>query len=350
MQFAGAANYVVTFDHLIEEVNNIVFKIVEVDYESLGRDLGKFVAIGSVIQKLYPDDLTIVANMDGDYKGKEMENLHLNNGKEVPNNLLGLLANGTKYFDAFVYLGMEPTRRPKPVSLELQKTQDGKIVVPTYNDMTKLAKYLIIVLFYILIRGHPPSVTEAYVNQPMPKFMTTVLGCRDNIFDITDYLASFYSVKMDPKWFQHLPTNHISQEGVNRLGLRVAGYRLVSIFTNVEPDLYTAKSVSNNEYRQLTKPSYLDTAVEIMRSFKTAGYCWDFHPATRSPDIFSTYGNINKSASNLMLECYTTETLTKLKDTKRLAVMPVYDPAHTDYKTWSMKMKYIARKRIFPTD
>lgn len=89
---------------------------------------------------------------------------------------------------------------------------------------------------------------------------------------------------------------------MNRLGLGVAGYRLVLIFNIVEPDLYTTKSTTKNEYCQSKNPPYLDSAVEVIRSFKTAGYCWDFHPATRSPKIINTYGNINKNATNLMLE------------------------------------------------
>ncbi|KAI6248217.1 hypothetical protein HI914_03085 [Erysiphe necator] len=321
--------------------------MVQIDSESLGQFLGKFVEVGSIVNKLSPDDLTIIANMDGEYDGKESIDVHQNDDKTVPNTLLGLLANGTKFFDAVVYIGMEKSRRPKAIKLELNSAGDGPLSFPTYDDFGKLTTYIFVVYFYIVIRAHPPSDNGAYQNQPIPKFITTVMNCRESIFEIANYLASFDLIKLNPIWVKHIPTKHISQEAMNRLGLGVAGYRLVSIFNIVEPDLYNSKSDAKNEYKQTQKPRYLDTAIAVIKSFKTAGYCWEFHPATRNPTIISKYGNINKNASNLMLESYTTETLKKLLTIKKLAVMPVYDPFHTDYRTWTLSMAYKAKSRIF---
>ncbi|KAI6249191.1 hypothetical protein HI914_02550 [Erysiphe necator] len=282
LRSTGASDHVVRFDHLIKEIAKWDFNVIQID-----------------------------TNMDGDYEGKESLDIHENDGKTVPNTLLGLLANGTKFFDAVVYIGMEESRRPKAIKLELSATGDGPLSFPTYDDVSKLTTYIFVVYFYIVIRAHPPSDNGAYQNQPMPKFITTVMNCRESIFEIANYLASFDLIKLNPVWVRYIPTTHISQEAMNRLGLGVAGYRLVSVFNIVEPDLYTSKTDEKNEYKQAQKPKYLDTAIAVIRSFELAGYCWDFHPATRNPTIISKYGNINKNASNLMLEAYTTETLRK---------------------------------------
>lgn len=138
IRLAGAEDKPLDFSNVIREVNKINFKIITVKGRELPKILTKFVAIGSIIHKLSPDDLTIVANMDGPYDGKEVKDTHLNDGKNVPNTLLGLLANGTKFFDAVIYLGMEPSRRSKPSVLELKATDDEMIEVPTYDDLTKL--------------------------------------------------------------------------------------------------------------------------------------------------------------------------------------------------------------------
>ncbi|RKF65594.1 hypothetical protein OnM2_005017 [Erysiphe neolycopersici] len=313
------------------------FGVIQVDSKYIGQLLGKFVAIGSIIHKLTPNDLTIFANLDGDYPNKESKNVHDNDGKSVPNTIDGLLANGTKFFDAVVYLGIAKNRRPKPVITQR---------VPTYVDMSKLATYLFAAFFYVLIRARPPSDCDAYRNQPMPRFITTVIKCKATSSQIIEYLSSFDLIKLGPKWVKYIPTS-IREDTVNRLGLVVAGYRLVSVFNQVQPDLYTSTTQKHQKYKQKTKPKYLDRAIEVAKSFKTAGYCWDFHPATRSPDLISKYGNINKNATNLMLESYTTETLVKLVETNRLPAKPIFDPAHTEYRTWTLDMKYIATAKIF---
>ncbi|KHJ33027.1 hypothetical protein EV44_g3295 [Erysiphe necator] len=138
------------------------------------------------------------------------------------------------------------------------------------------------------------------------------MGCQCTTYEVTEYLASFDLIKLKLEWVKSVPMKKRSQDAVNRFGIGVAGY------------------------------CYLDEAVEIAKSLKAGGYCWDFHPATRSPEIISKYGNTNKNATNLMLECYTTEKLNYLKKIKRLAVYPVFDPAQTVYRTLTISMKYVA--------
>ncbi|RKF62101.1 hypothetical protein OnM2_036073 [Erysiphe neolycopersici] len=260
--------------------------------------------------------------------------------------VMRLLANGTKFFDALVYLSMEEEIRPKPIFLEFEKAADGTIEIPTYDDMSKLTTFIFVAYFFVVIRAHAPSDNGIYANQPIPNFIANIMNCKSTVTEVSDYISSFDLIKLSPEWVKFIPTTSISQESVNRLGLGVAGYRLVSVFNVIAPDMYTDKTAKDEEYKYATKPAYLDVAVSVMRSFRQAGYCWNFHPATRSPDIMSTYGNINKNAGNLILECYTKKTLEKLKSIKKLSVIPQFDPAHTEYRTWTLEMKYKASHRI----
>ncbi|RKF57809.1 hypothetical protein OnM2_071064 [Erysiphe neolycopersici] len=316
MRVLKTSDHVVDFKNVIREINKMDFGIINIDSKALANSLSKFVAVGSLVHKLTSDDITVISNLDGDYPHKETKDVTEVDGKIVPNTIRGLLANGTKFFDAIVYLSIDDERKPKPVFLQFEKAGDGTIEIPTYDDMAKLTTFIFVAYFYVVIRAHPPSDSGVYATQPMPNFITNIMNFRSTI-------AEF------------IPTTSISQESVNRLGLGVAGYRLVSVFNVIEPDMYKDKAKGDEEFRYPTKPKYIDTAVEVMRSFRQAGYCWNFHPATRSPDIMSTYGNVNKNAGNLILECYTKKTLEKLKEIKKLSVIPQFDPAHTEYRTWT---------------
>ncbi|POS85298.1 hypothetical protein EPUL_002789 [Erysiphe pulchra] len=304
-------------------------KIIQIDNKYLAKKISKFIAVGSTVHKLTSDELTIVANMKGKYINKEEKLIHNNGGMTVPDTVTGLMANGTKFLDAIIYLDLEPNRRPKPSPSDMHGNDDEELKIPTYDDLSKLITYIFVVFFYVLIRAHVPSKNKDNKGQPMPKFITLFLGVTDPIADI------------------HAPARNISQEAINSIGLGVAGYRLVSVFNILKPDLYCEAPVPSGKVDIKKKPNYIDTAVSVARSFVTAGHCWDFHPATRNPNIITKYGNINKNASNLLTECYTKDTLLSLVKIKKLALVPQFDPSHTNFRLWDETMVYKATKPIF---
>ncbi|POS83810.1 hypothetical protein EPUL_004103 [Erysiphe pulchra] len=226
-------DYKLNFENVIKEVNSWDFKVIQIDSVQLSQTLTKFIEVGSIIHKLTPDELTVVANHKGKYANKEEQLVEKVDNSIIPKTIAGLMANGTKFLDAVIYLSMEPSRRPKPSPTDMEPDDEGNIELPTYDDLVKLTTYMFVVFFYILIRAHSPSDTGDYKGQPMPKFITTILGVHDSIGDIIDYLASFDLQKIDPSWVQNVPAKNISQEAINRFGLGVAGYRLVSVF-NIE--------------------------------------------------------------------------------------------------------------------
>ncbi|RKF65353.1 hypothetical protein OnM2_009026, partial [Erysiphe neolycopersici] len=162
MRTLKTSNHVVDFSNVIKEINKMDFGIIDIDSKALAASLSKFVAVGSLIHKLTPDDITVIANLDGNYPHKETKNVTEVDGRKVPNTIRGLLANGTKFFDALVYLSMEDEIRPKPVFLEFEKASDGTIEIPTYDDMAKLTTFIFVAYFFVVIRAHAPSDSGIY--------------------------------------------------------------------------------------------------------------------------------------------------------------------------------------------
>lgn len=134
---------------------------------------------------------------------------------------------------------MEHNRRLQPSTTQLEVLDERSIEVPIYDDMSKLTTYIFVAFFYVLIVAHAPSDIGAYKNQPMPKFITTVMGCQCTTYEVTEYLASFDLIKLKLEWVKSVPMKKRSQDAVNRFGIGVAGYWLVSVFNLMQPDLYT---------------------------------------------------------------------------------------------------------------
>ncbi|POS81895.1 hypothetical protein EPUL_006525, partial [Erysiphe pulchra] len=304
------------------ELSQWNLKDIIVDYESLGNALRPFVLSGSKVHRLVPEDLNVYANTSGIYENKEITKIIKINGLEVPTTMMGLMANGTKFFDAWIWLSMNPNLRPAPIKLPYTNKPDEKVELSTYDDMGMLTTYIFIAYFFILIRAHPPTQLDAYHKQPMPKFISTILGTTATAVEVAMYLASFELIKLNNEWVKQIKPLTLNVEAANRLGLGVAGYRLVSVFNLILPTKYYSDDPKVNEALKETRPPWLEVSLKVMQSFKNAGPCWDFHPATRDPNLISKYGNINKNATNMILDCYTAETIKLLLDGKKLSVEP----------------------------
>jgi len=327
---------------------------VQQDPEVYAKILQAFVNEGSQLHNLHVDDITVFFNPSGDVADVEKDNVRTIDGKKVANTVSGLLAAGAKFFDAVLYLSLPEDRRPQPSNHQEPKKSGQIIKFPLYNDVGLITQYIFSMYFFIMIRAHPPSNLADYKAQPMPKFISAVLGIEQAAAAMAEYLASFSLSNLNPAWVKYIDVKGLSQEAASRFGLGVAGYRIVSIFNVIIPDKYrtTKKGEPILEHEKDAipleeKPAWLDDAIKVAKSFKDAGPCWDFHPATRNPNVLSKYGNINKNATNLLLASYSAPTVQKMVQTKKLAVPPVGDASYTEYLQWGGKGEYVATSKIF---
>jgi len=309
---------------LLNAVAKIRTNVIEQNPTLLAKALEGFVIEGSKRHKINKEDLTVeVFNSHKDQFTK--------NGAKLDDLMLLLLKGGTCFFDAWLYLGMEKATRPEVTYIDDPEDSSAMDGPGAKGDPSKITSYVFFVYFYIMVRGHAPSLGNAYDGQNVPAFLKSVLAIGDNPKVVARYLASFDLNKMDPAWVCEIPTVGMGREAQTRFGLGVAGYRICSVFNYYKPD-----ADGHEEYAE---------AVEVAKSFLAGGLDWDFHPATRSPDVLTKYGNINKNCTNLLLKVYKEDTIKTMLAAKKLAVVPVYDEAHTNYVNWVDK--YEVKRPIF---
>lgn len=289
-------------------------KLIFQDPVKIAGVLAKFVHDGSQTHILNTDDVTvsIFAKDEAEFN---KESVNLEKKYEI------LMRGGSRFFNVFFYLGLDEESRPKATvlpDLPIGAEADG---MSNYADAGTISKYIFYTYFFIMIRGHAPTSSSAYAGQPVPKFLSAVLAMKESPQIVSNYLATFDLNSIDPNWVRHVPTVGLSKEAESRFGLGVAGYRLCSVFNHYKPD----KDLDDN----------LLESVEVAKSFLDAGLDWDFHPATRSANLLSKYGNINKNCGNLILLCYQENTIKKMVAAKKLYAVPEEDPSHGNYLQWS---------------
>lgn len=304
------------------EVDLLKFGIVPNISQQIATTIQKFIDIGSKKSALAINAISIR------YSTTPLK--VTGTGKTLPNvkppspakNLTFLMACGTKFFDALYYLSLPDNLRPEVVDpVELLDINQNFTCYETFDDPMTLAKYLFFIYFYYLTRASPPQVPLTGLPAPVPKFLRDVLGIRDDLSQIIDYVCSFPLEQMDAGWVRHIKFDGLGQETLMRFGLGVAGYRMAAPFKLL--DLPADKEV---QFR---------AAYNVAKSFATQAPCWDFHPLTRSANVLNMYGNLNKNLANLMLECFPAQALTELETLRTIFEFPVRDPAHLNYRAWT---------------
>jgi hypothetical protein len=154
----------------------------------------------------------------------------------------------------------------------------------------------------------------------IPNFLKTIMGLDQDQHIYVERICSFEPRKFDPKWAMYVQFKGLGQETLSRFGLGVAGYRNFGPF-----GLYKAKADMSPE---------LAPAFEFARTIATSPSSWNVHPLTRSPDVLTKRGNLNKNLSNLMLHAFTQEQLKEMKDAKIIYKIPEREPTHRNYFQW----------------
>jgi hypothetical protein len=330
MRMAGT---LVNINEVLRQVSALdIVDIVQVP-EKFADIFRSFVVAGSKLHRISKDEVTVFFIPDTMLtQFPEDERVQIIE-KWIPKDIKGLLRCGAKFLDAVIYLSLAEEDRPLPKSHPGTQKQKDVVKFALYNDPSKITKYLFFVYFYIMIRAHTPSEKPQYQNQPVPKFLSSILGITSKPGEVADYLASFDLTGLDPAWVKHIKPVELGQETQSRLGLGVAGYRLPAVVDTLTPNKEGWEKHAG--------------ALSVTRSFIRGGLCWDFHPATRAPALLTKYGNINKNVTNLILDLYTEQKIEELLKIKKLAVKPVRDEGHINYLTWTTEMHYSATSPIF---
>jgi len=321
------------FSTVSTQIRSINFGTIDINPKEFAAILQRYIVQGSQRYTLSLKDIQVYANPSWDIEGKETTSVIEIDGKTVANTLEGLLAVGTRFLDAVVFLSLPNNQKPSPEVHPIPKSITPPPQIATYNNHSEIAKCMFFSFFYLLTRARAHAITGYITTKVVPSFLKNVLSISRQPHEVADYLSSFDMNNLDPAWIRHIVLKDIGREALNRFGLGVAGYRLTAPFKLREPNRPGWETYKN--------------AVEVAKSFATEPACWNFHPATRDPDLLTRYGNINKNLGNLILLVYTNDTIEELVSARTLYQKPPNEVAYTNFTTWTPDMAYKCADPIF---
>lgn len=228
-------------------------------------------------------------------------------------NLFELLKLGMKLFDAVVWLHQgRPTTHPLQVDAAF-KQED----IPSAHEVARAVFYC---YFMLLTQARYPAGSANKEKPRIPNFLRTIMGMEEDQSHYVDLICSFEPQKFDPAWIKYVKFDNFGQEVLSRFGLGVAGYRMFGPFSLYQP--------------HSSMPADLNPAFQFARTLAKSRASWDIHPLTRSPNVLTARGNLNKNLGNLILDCFSEEQINEMVTTKILFKKPEREAAHRDYKTW----------------
>lgn len=228
--------------------------------------------------------------------------------------LTELLAIGMKLFDAVVWLTAgRPTTHPLMEDPGMKKED-----IPSMHDVARSVFFC----YFMLVTQARYPVSKNSADKPViPNFLRAIMGMDKEQHVYVETVCSFEPQKFNAAWARHVKFQNFGQEVLSRFGLGVAGYRMFGPF-----GLYEPKASMDPKLRP---------AFNFARKVSKAPSSWDVHPLTRKPNILKARGNLNKNLANLMHEAFEPETLEEMRKAKIIYNIPVKEPTHREYKTWT---------------
>lgn len=303
-----------TFTANAQSLGTPNFLIIDVDPVQVARAFQDYLIRGSQLTGVSLDDIST--------------SLHTVPANPRTATLADLVAGGMKLFDAVVWM-----TAGRPASHPL--TLDPSISVDDQPSMHEIARAVFYVYFFLLTQARYPVANEGDEKPKVSNFLTNVMGMDKDQSHYVKLICTFAPQKFNPAWVKHVNFERLGQEVLSRFGLGVAGYRMFGPFK-----LYSPKSDLSAE---------LLAAYNFARNVAMNPPTWDIHPLTRSPEILTSRGNLNKNLTNLILDCFTTEQIQEMAAAKVLYGVPERQPNYMNYKTWSAEDNISGNSNIFRT-
>jgi len=227
--------------------------------------------------------------------------------------LVELLEKGMKLFDAIVWL---TARRPKshPLMVDPKMTKDQ---IPSMHEVARAVFYC---YFMLVTQARYPVHQNESQKPKIPNFLRTIMGMALDQHVYVDTICTFPPQKFDPAWVKHVSFAGFGQEVLSRFGLGVAGYRMFGPFALYEP---------RPDMDQSLLPAF-----NFAKRIATAPSSWNVHPLTRSPNVLTARGNLNKNLTNLLLDSFTEKDLAEMAAAKIIFKIPEREAAYRQYKQW----------------
>jgi hypothetical protein len=276
------------------------FRVVDINPEEVAKALQLYTERGSRLTGVSLDDIdTNLIELPADPKKAT---------------LADLIGKGMKLFDAIVWL---TAGRPENPGLK----KDPAMKKDQLISLHEIARSVFYCYFFLITQARYPATSDMSQKPKVANFLTVVMGMTKEQHVYVENICSFAPQKFDPAWVKHINFNGLGQEVLSRFGLGVAGYRMFGPFKLYEPK----PNISAN----------LKEAVAFAQAVAGAKPSWDVHPLTRSANILSARGNLNKNLANLILEVFTEEQIDEMVKAKILYSKPTSEPNYKNYQKWS---------------
>lgn len=281
-------------------IGQLNFGVINISPQDVGTAFQEFIRVGSSITGVPLDSLDMTTTRD------------FTPGSDI--GLSDLLSAGVKLFDAVVWLSAGKPSSHWPTMSDTKKVDD----VVSHHQTAKAVFYC---YFFLLTQARYPAM-RGTTNQPAtPNFLSGIMGLAEPQHIYVERVCSFNINLFDPRWIRYVSFAGLGQEAISRFGLGVAGYRLFGPFKNYEP--------------KVDIPQNLLDAYRFAKEVSKKPPTWDIHPITRSPEILTTRGNLNKNLGNLILDVFTEGQIQEMVNCKMLYAVPKREPTCLAYKQWA---------------
>lgn len=286
------------------------FPGLEIDMKLIADALQPFIKRGYERNRLLSSDLMIVS----DAAATPTTFTDINDA----------ISNGTPIFDALGYFSIAAGSRP---AIKAEKPLQGGRT----KDTTQIAEGCAYLFFWLLTRANVPDTSNP-PGQQIPSFLTTILGLNQAPSVYINRIAGFDLKKIEHKWIQQINIPALPSEVRNRFALGVAGYRAFAPFLYLTP-------VNNADVTAVA-------VANIVKTFASSGFFWEIHPIFRDPALIQATGSLNKELSNLALQVFNSADLQMLATNKIIFQVPVADPRHNKWRSWTATTFANAKTKI----
>lgn len=232
----------------------------------------------------------------------------------VPTDVKMAVRYGTKFFDALLYFALEGPRRPA-----VRAGQDHLDELPAIIMMTK--KYLLWMAIYLMLRGSYPTDENNAIGANVPAFLRNICGMQISPAELSTNLASFELKNLNPNWIKQINWANFAPEIRQRLGLGLAGYRMLSPFSCYEV--------------RVDAPEQVRDAAAWVARLNNQRPDYSILSCTRSPDIVNRFKSWNKALGNLILLSFTDAQIQEMVDNRIIFARPVRDPRSDNWRQWA---------------
>jgi len=240
-----------------------------------------------------------------------------------------LVSNGTAFFDAIIY---KTGKNSDLIKFKAAKHPQSKVIeAMTYQNISEA---LYFAFFLLLVRGRYPADGMSEEKKDIPKFLGGTMALKHSSTHYRSILASFTLEKLNPEWIKLIKIKNLGLETRQRLGLQVAGYRWLKVFSIIP----ITKQLSPEK----------DKAVKAIQAFVSKGAVWEMFSLTRSTKVATRFISLNKLLTNLVLACYTTEEIAKMKESQIIPIVPVFQYGYENYSALKDSNFKDLNSEIFP--